>query len=139
VAVIAAAVAGALGVPATASAGGIDSTKECVKDAVYVYDPMILKDTGRLATRIKDCSQFMIAHFMDTQKRRAWQECVMYGINRSVPPLGWEPAISAIDLCTEEWLDFRIRVDPSPGEQSAARPAQRRRRATRSHVRLTRS
>jgi hypothetical protein len=76
---------------------------------------------------------------MDTQKRRAWQECVMYGINRSVPPFGWEPAIEALDLCTEEWLDLRIQIDPSPENGPGARKTHRRRRATRSHVGLTRS
>lgn len=127
-----------LAAPASASAGGIESTEQCVGIAVLNWNPTSIESTDAFYNRMRTCQSAFVAHFMDTQKRVEWQKCILYGISRSVPPLGWEPALYAASSCTEKWLDFRIRIDPSPSVRAAKRPAHRR-RATRSQLRLTRS
>jgi hypothetical protein len=98
--------------PGSASAAGIDQTGQCIFVATYSWNPYVAGGTTKYIDQLKGCNYAFISLLMDTQKRVEWQKCVTYGITRSVPPLGWEPAIYAAESCTEDWLGVHHQVDP---------------------------
>ena len=111
-AVVAAVLTCSLSAPATASAGGIDAAKDCIERAYAGWKPASAPSSSKFAQALRLCNSAVLAHFMDTRKREAWQSCVLYGISRSVPPLGWEPAIYGLVSCSQTWLDFHPEIEP---------------------------
>lgn len=106
----------ALGAPATASAGGVDPTRWCIQASAneYLYYPYTVSGATELVMDLKSCGQRFAMHLADARKRAAWQNCIEYGLHRSIPPLMWDPLIAALYDCTARWLEFQVQVDPYP-------------------------
>lgn len=104
------------GAPQSASAGGIDPTRWCIQDAVsaYLYYPYSVTKATEFAARVKRCGQYFGMHMTDSDKRVAWERCIENGLERSVPPLTWDPLLAALTDCTATWLEFSVQVDPYP-------------------------
>lgn len=113
---LAVATMGGLGTPGVASAGGIDPTRECVEQSVrdgLTDRPTLTRLTATLE-ETTDCGRVFVAHVTDRQRIYSWAKCLEYGLARSIPPLTWDPFLSAVQYCTEAWLQFSVQVDPYP-------------------------
>jgi hypothetical protein len=102
--------------PGSASAGGVDPTRNCIVSEVseYLYEPYSLRGATELAYGVKTCGRDFVVHLRDADKRATWEKCVQYGLSRTITSLMWDPLLDAVYSCTSRWLEFEVQIDPYP-------------------------